>query len=163
MLRWLSELTDKDHADVGPKIARLGSLRANGIEVPDGFAITTAAFERFLAGNDLAHQRRAASWTCAISTTSAELEAASLRMRELIEQAPMEGASKARCATPMTNFASVMATSACRSQCAVPRRAKMPRPQASPANMKAISASSAPTRLLAAVRQAWSSLFVAAR
>ena len=54
MLRWLSELTDKDNAEVRPKIARLGSLRASGIEVPDGFAITTTAFERFLAGKDLA-------------------------------------------------------------------------------------------------------------
>jgi phosphoenolpyruvate synthase/pyruvate phosphate dikinase len=39
MLRWLSELTDKDNAEVGPKIARLGTLRASGIEVPDGFAV----------------------------------------------------------------------------------------------------------------------------
>ena len=53
MLRWLSELTDEDSAAVGPKIARLGTLRASGIDVPDGFAVTTAAFERFLAGNDL--------------------------------------------------------------------------------------------------------------
>jgi len=53
MLRWLSELTDKDNAEVGPKIARLGTLRASGIEVPDGFAVTTTAFERFLGGNDL--------------------------------------------------------------------------------------------------------------
>ena len=53
MLRWLSELTDEDSAAVGPKIARLGTLRASGIDVPDGFAVTYAAFERFLAGNDL--------------------------------------------------------------------------------------------------------------
>ena len=53
MLRWLSELTDKDNADVGPKIARLGTLRANGIAVPDGFAITTSAFETFLTNDGL--------------------------------------------------------------------------------------------------------------
>jgi phosphoenolpyruvate synthase/pyruvate phosphate dikinase len=56
MLRWLSELTDKDNAEVGPKIARLGSLRASGIEVPDGFAITTAASRDFWPGT-ISHER----------------------------------------------------------------------------------------------------------
>ena len=62
MLRWLSELTDDDNAAVGPKIARLGTLRASGINVPDGFAVTTAAFERFLAGNGLENSSTA-NWS----------------------------------------------------------------------------------------------------
>ena len=88
MLRWLSELTDKDNAEVGPKIARLGSLRANGIEVPDGFAITTAAFERFLAGNDLALKVERELESAPNIDNLVEVEVASLRVRELIEQAP---------------------------------------------------------------------------
>jgi pyruvate, water dikinase len=90
MLRWLSELSDKDNAEVGPKIARLGTLRASGVEVPDGFAITTTTFERFLAGNDLG--RRVDRELALVSDIDSilELEAASLRVRELIEQAPME-------------------------------------------------------------------------
>jgi pyruvate, water dikinase len=90
MLRWLSELTEKDSAEVGPKIARLGTLRASGIEVPDGFAITTAAFEAFLARNEL---ERAVERELALASNfdnMVEIEAASLRVRELIEQAPME-------------------------------------------------------------------------
>jgi len=62
MLRWLSELTDKDSAEVGPKIARLGTLRASGIEVPDGFAVTTTAFERFLTGT-ISDGEWSASWS----------------------------------------------------------------------------------------------------
>jgi pyruvate, water dikinase len=90
MLRWLSELTDKDSADVGPKIARLGTLLASGIEVPDGFAITTAAFERFLTEDSLGHRIELELERVSDSDNLAELEAASLRVRQLIEQAPME-------------------------------------------------------------------------
>jgi pyruvate, water dikinase len=95
MLRWLSELTDQNGAEVGPKIARLGSLRASGIEVPDGFAITTAAFEKFLAGNGL--ERRIERELNAASDIDnlTEIEAASLRVRTLIEQAPMESSLEA--------------------------------------------------------------------
>ena len=35
MLRWLEDLTETDAAVVGPKIARLQTLRGLGIEVPD--------------------------------------------------------------------------------------------------------------------------------
>jgi len=89
MLRWLSELTDDDNAAVGPKIARLGTLRASGIEVPDGFAVTTAAFERFLAGNGLeAIVDRELRLASDIDNLT-EMEAASTRVRKFIEQAPM--------------------------------------------------------------------------
>jgi pyruvate, water dikinase len=92
MLRWLSDLTDKDDAEVGPKIARLGTLRASGIEVPDGFAITTAAFERFLTGNDLGQRVERELAAAPDIDNLVELEVVSLRVRELIEQAPMERA-----------------------------------------------------------------------
>jgi pyruvate,water dikinase len=90
MLRWLSELTEKDNADVGPKIARLAALRASGIEVPDGFAITTAAFETFLARNELRPRVERELALASDVDSIVELEAASLRVRELIEQASME-------------------------------------------------------------------------
>ena len=92
MLRWLSELTDKNDAEVGPKVARLGALRASGIEVPDGFAITTAAFERFLAGDDLGRRVERELASASDGDDLIALETASLRVRELIEQAPMEQA-----------------------------------------------------------------------
>ena len=53
MLLWLEDLTEKDAGVVGPKIARLQKLRRLGIEVPDGFAITTEAFRAFLSESSL--------------------------------------------------------------------------------------------------------------
>ena len=49
------EGVDKDMANlVGGKIANLGEIRNRvGLNVPDGFAITAAAYKRFLAENDL--------------------------------------------------------------------------------------------------------------
>ena len=88
MLRWLSELTDNDGAIVGPKIARLGMLRAAGFEVPDGFAVTAAAFARFLSINDLAC--RVERELEAATEDLVAIEATSARIRNLIEQAPME-------------------------------------------------------------------------
>jgi phosphoenolpyruvate synthase/pyruvate phosphate dikinase len=46
MLRWLSELTEKDSATVGPEIARLGTLRESGVDAPDGFAMTRSDMRR---------------------------------------------------------------------------------------------------------------------
>lgn len=90
MLRWLSELTDEDSAAVGPKIARLGTLRASGIDVPDGFAVTTAAFERFLAGNDLEKWIDRELKSASDIDNLAQMEAASNSVRRIIEQAPMD-------------------------------------------------------------------------
>lgn len=90
MLRWLSELTDKDSANVGPKIARLGTLRASGIEVPDGFAITTTTFEKFLTADNLGHRIERELERVSDIDNLAQLETASLCVRQLIEQTPME-------------------------------------------------------------------------
>jgi pyruvate, water dikinase len=90
MFRWLDELTDDDCATVGPKIARLGSLREIGVEVPDGFAVPTGAFQAFLADNrlDVVIDRELESM--AVSDNLAELEAVSGRLRTLIEQTPLQ-------------------------------------------------------------------------
>ncbi|MFH0945270.1 MAG: PEP/pyruvate-binding domain-containing protein [Planctomycetota bacterium] len=37
----------------GPKMAMLGELRARGLEVPDGFVVTTVAYDRLIAHNQL--------------------------------------------------------------------------------------------------------------
>ncbi len=56
-LKWLSEVDAGDVASVGGKNASLGemlgSLGDRGIRVPDGFAVTAAAYRHFLAENDL--------------------------------------------------------------------------------------------------------------
>jgi pyruvate, water dikinase len=60
--------------------------------VPDGFAITTMAFERFLAANDLGRKVEQELESAPDIDNLIELEVASLRVRELIERAPMERA-----------------------------------------------------------------------
>ena len=57
MIKWLGELTASDVATVGGKNASLGemftSLSKSGIRVPDGFAVTAAAYWAVLDANDL--------------------------------------------------------------------------------------------------------------
>ncbi len=61
-IRWFATLTNQDVALVGGKNASLGemigTLKAEGIRVPDGFATTSAAYRRFLAANDLEEKIR---------------------------------------------------------------------------------------------------------
>lgn len=49
-LLWLDELRLEHLPLVGGKLARLGQLRAKGLQVPDGFAVTVQAFDAFLSG-----------------------------------------------------------------------------------------------------------------
>ena len=90
MLRWLNQLTDRDFAVVGPKIARLGMLRDLGIEVPDGFAVTTGAFNAFLAGNGLGEAIDRELASIAGIDDFAATEAVSLRLRASVEAAPLD-------------------------------------------------------------------------
>src|SRR6202034_3828274 len=89
MLRWLEDLTETDAAVVGPKIARLQTLRKLGIEVPDGFAITTEAFRAFLSENAL--ESLIDSELAAITNGDdlASLEAVAARLRQAIEKVPL--------------------------------------------------------------------------
>ncbi|MFP3868753.1 MAG: phosphoenolpyruvate synthase [Desulfobacteraceae bacterium] len=56
-VRWFENLSSKDVAVVGGKNASLGemisTLKEEGIQVPDGFATTAAAYWKFLEANDL--------------------------------------------------------------------------------------------------------------
>ncbi|BCA80851.1 phosphoenolpyruvate synthase [Desulfuromonas sp. AOP6] len=61
-IRWFEDLSNDDVALVGGKNASLGemiaTLKPEGIQVPDGFATTAAAYRRFLATNDLEEKIR---------------------------------------------------------------------------------------------------------
>ncbi|MGV8909451.1 MAG: PEP/pyruvate-binding domain-containing protein, partial [Propionicimonas sp.] len=52
-IRWLDTLTAADSAIAGGKGANLGELTRAGFEVPEGFVVTTAAYDGFVAANDL--------------------------------------------------------------------------------------------------------------
>ncbi len=56
-IRWFEQLGNRDVPLVGGKNASLGemvgTLKAEGILVPDGFAVTASAYRRFLTGNGL--------------------------------------------------------------------------------------------------------------
>ncbi len=49
-IAWIDDLTSSDSALAGPKIAKLGELGSSGVRVPAGFVVTTAAYERTVAG-----------------------------------------------------------------------------------------------------------------
>src|SRR6516225_1245894 len=161
MLRWLSELTENNDADVGPKIARLGTLRASGIEVPDGFAITTAAFERFLAGNELGRRVERELESAPDADNLVALEVASLRVRELIERAPMERALEGELRDAYDELCfrhgDVGLPVAVRSSAAGEDAATASFAGQYESYLGVIGAEA----VLAAVRRAWSSLFVA--
>lgn len=48
-IRWLTELCAQDIGVAGGKGANLGELLRGGFEVPDGFVVTTAAYDAFVA------------------------------------------------------------------------------------------------------------------
>src|SRR5579864_4319107 len=49
----LTDIARRDVESVGAKAANLGELARAGFPVPDGFVLTTSAFDRFLAANAL--------------------------------------------------------------------------------------------------------------
>ena len=161
MVRWLEDLTEGDAAVVGPKIARLQTLRRLGIEVPDGFAITTEAFWTFLSENSLESliDRELAELTNADDLAS--LEPAAGRLRHAIEQAPLkesfatelQGAYDELCfrygdiALPVAVRSSAVGEDAAAASFA--------------GQYESYLGITGPEAVMAAVRKAWSSLFVA--
>jgi pyruvate,water dikinase len=160
MLRWLSELSDKDGATVGPKIARLGTLRESGVEVPDGFAITADAFQTFLAANGLTDIIDRELTSANDVDNLAQLEAASGRIRKLVEAAPLEAGFEAALREAYDELCfrhgDVMLPVAVRSSATGEDAASASFAGQYESYLGVIGADA----LLVAVRQAWSSLFV---
>ncbi|MFO7766802.1 MAG: PEP/pyruvate-binding domain-containing protein [Pelovirga sp.] len=56
-IRWFADLNNEDVALVGGKNASLGemigTLKAEGIQVPDGFATTSRAYRRYLTDHSV--------------------------------------------------------------------------------------------------------------
>ena len=81
-IRWLDEPVTADAhalASLGGKGANLAHLHAFGLLTPAGFVITTAAYDDFLAANQLGH------------LMATDPESLSARMREAMRESPMPG------------------------------------------------------------------------
>ncbi|WUH98330.1 hypothetical protein OHR68_33255 [Spirillospora sp. NBC_00431] len=82
------ELRLTDRPEVGGKCAGLGELLSAGIDVPDGFAVTVAAFEEFLDANRLRDRLR--DIVGGLDHTSpAALRSAHERATELVLSSPL--------------------------------------------------------------------------
>jgi pyruvate,water dikinase len=75
-----------DVARVGGKAASLGTLTQAGFPVPDGFAVTTAAYDAALDG---VQERIAAELAALDGEDAAAIEACGARLRALVETTPM--------------------------------------------------------------------------
>jgi pyruvate,water dikinase len=87
----LGDLRTADAGRVGPKMARLGQLAADGWRVPDGYAVTAGALGRWLpaaAGGELTRLLAAAS-TDGHGPGHGELIGLAAAARELVESQPL--------------------------------------------------------------------------
>lgn len=89
-IRWFPELSLADRPVVGGKSASLGELTQARVPVPPGFAVTTAAFEQFLASADPDGEIRA-TVAALDARDTAGVSAVSGRIRRRILESPMPG------------------------------------------------------------------------
>jgi pyruvate, water dikinase len=86
---WFSDESSSDVKQLGGKNASLGemtrNMSAHGIPVPDGFAVTAAAYWAFLDANDL--RPAIAARLAAIKAQEATLEAGAKTIRDMIKRA----------------------------------------------------------------------------
>jgi phosphoenolpyruvate synthase len=98
-IRWFQDCDASSTREVGGKCAGLGELIGAGLDVPPGFAVTTAAHELLLGSQDL--RRREAELLASIDYDNLpEVSAASEKLRALVEgsELPPEIASAVRAA-----------------------------------------------------------------
>lgn len=85
---WVDDLGDAALPRAGSKMARLGELRRRGVQVPDGFVITTDVFQRFLARSAGGAVDACMARLCSPDDTDA-IAAASKDARAAIEGEPI--------------------------------------------------------------------------
>jgi pyruvate,water dikinase len=93
-IRWLNDCGASSAREVGGKCAGLGELIAAGVNVPPGFAVTTAAHEQFLATHDV--RRHEAELLAPIDYEKpSDLAAASVQLRAVVEGAELPAGTAA--------------------------------------------------------------------
>jgi pyruvate, water dikinase len=87
----LADIRAADAGRVGPKMARLGQLAADGWRVPDGYAVTASALDGWLPAPARAELARlfTAPTTVLDSTVHGELTELAGRARALVESQPL--------------------------------------------------------------------------
>jgi pyruvate,water dikinase len=91
-IRWLADCRASLSGEVGGKCAGLGELITAGVDVPPGFAVTTAAHEEFLQTHDI--RRHEAEQLGDINYDDvAQVTAASASLRALVEGGDLPAAT----------------------------------------------------------------------
>jgi len=85
---WFSEIDKHDGADVGGKGANLGEMTKAGFPVPEGFVVTSAAYQAHLAENQLGPRIKETLKGLDVEDPLA-LNRASAAVQKIIEQAPI--------------------------------------------------------------------------
>jgi pyruvate,water dikinase len=86
-IAWFSELTKDDIPIAGGKGANLGEMTQAGLPVPEGFMVTAKAYELFIKENGLS--KKIGSTLNIDVDDSKKLQAASKKIRKLIENSPI--------------------------------------------------------------------------
>ncbi|RMF90657.1 MAG: phosphoenolpyruvate synthase [Methanobacteriota archaeon] len=86
-IAWFSELTKDDIPLVGGKGANLGEMTKAGLPVPEGFVVTAKAYESFIKASNLS--KKLEEMLRVDVDDSAKLQAASKKIRKLIEATPV--------------------------------------------------------------------------
>jgi len=90
LILWFEELKREDIPLVGGKNANLGEMTQAGIPVPPGFAITAAAYEKYLKETGIAEEiYKIIGETVTDINNPQQYEVASKKVRELIEKTPI--------------------------------------------------------------------------
>jgi pyruvate,water dikinase len=90
LVLWFDVLRNTDVSLVGGKNASLGELINAGLPVPFGFAVTAYSYERYIAEKKIAEQiYKIINETVTNPNDPQQYDAASKKIRELIEKTPM--------------------------------------------------------------------------
>ncbi|MCL2172073.1 MAG: phosphoenolpyruvate synthase [Candidatus Bathyarchaeota archaeon] len=90
LILWFNEVRNNDVPLVGGKNASLGEMIHAGLRVPNGFAVTALAYQRFIEETKISKKIYSIiEEEVKDSANPKQYEAASIRIRELIEKTPV--------------------------------------------------------------------------
>ncbi|MGD6807784.1 MAG: phosphoenolpyruvate synthase [Candidatus Bathyarchaeia archaeon] len=90
LVLWFDEIRNTDVSTVGGKNASLGEMIHAGLPVPFGFAVTAHSYERYIVEKKLSEQvYKIIKETVTNPNDPKQYDAASKRIRELMEKTPM--------------------------------------------------------------------------